>query len=171
MKHHFRKATHTEITPIWTILQQAIMRRKKDGSKQWQDGYPNLEVVKNDIEKEQGFVLLQGEEIIGYAAILINDEPAYDALEGNWVNTDNFVVLHRLALSEHQLGKGLAKKIMEYAADFALQNKIYNIKADTNFDNIAMIKIFENTGYTFCGEVFFRGSPRKAYQKVLTKLE
>jgi hypothetical protein len=30
---------------IWIILQQAIARRKADGSNQWQDGYPNPEVI------------------------------------------------------------------------------------------------------------------------------
>jgi hypothetical protein len=53
--------------------------------------------------------------------------------------------------------------------DFALSNNIFSVKADTNFDNIAMMKIFENLGYTYCGEVYFRGSPRKAYEKVLHK--
>ena len=58
---------------------------------------------------------------------------------------------------------------MEYIEDFALKNNIFSVKADTNYDNSAMLTIFEKTGYTFCGEVYFRGSPRKAYQKVLTK--
>ncbi|MEO8253635.1 MAG: GNAT family N-acetyltransferase [Flavobacterium sp.] len=171
MNFHFRKASCDETAEIWSILQQAIIRRKKDGSQQWQDGYPNLNVVKNDIEKEQGFVLLEDTKIIGYTAILINDEPAYAALDGNWLTNDAFVVIHRVAISENYLGKGLAKKIMEYVEDFALKNNIYSIKADTNFDNIAMIKIFENLGYIFCGEIYFRGSPRKAYEKVLLKME
>jgi RimJ/RimL family protein N-acetyltransferase len=59
--------------------------------------------------------------------------------------------------------------IIKYVEDFALNNNIFSVKADTNFDNIAMMKIFENLGYTYCGEVYFRGSPRKAYEKVLAK--
>lgn len=171
MNFHFRKANCDDTAEIWSILQQAIIRRKKDGSQQWQDGYPNLNVVQNDIEKEQGFVLLDGTKIIGYTAILINDEPAYAGLDGNWLTNDDFVVIHRIAISENYLGKGLAKKIIKYVEDFALKNSIYSIKADTNFDNIAMIKIFENLGYSFCGEVYFRESPRKAYEKVLLKRE
>jgi hypothetical protein len=31
------------------------------------------------------------------------------------------------------------------------------------------MKIFEKLGYTLCGEVYFRGGARKAYEKVLTK--
>ena len=169
MNYHFRKAELSEIAPIWEILHQAIQRRKEDGSQQWQDGYPNLEVVQKDIEKGEGFVLVEGETIIGYSAVLINDEPAYENIEGNWLSNDDFVVVHRVAISEKYLGKGFAKMIIKYIENFALSNNIYSIKADTNFDNIAMIKIFENLGYTYCGEVYFRGSPRKAYEKVLVK--
>ena len=169
MNYHFRKAELSEIAPIWEILQQAIIRRKEDGSKQWQDGYPNPEVVQKDIEQGKGFVLVNGETIIGYSAVLINDEPAYEKIEGNWLTNNDFVVIHRVAISEKYLGKGLAKMIIKNIEDFALSNNIYSIKADTNFDNIAMIKIFENSGYAYCGEVYFRGSSRKAYEKVLVK--
>lgn len=169
MEYHFRKAEMSEKTQIWEILQQAILRRKKDGSNQWQDGYPNPDVVQNDIEKGQGYVLTEGETIIGYSAVLINDEPAYAAIDGKWLTNDDFVVIHRIAISEKHLGKGFAKMIIKYVEDFAISNNIYSVKADTNFDNIAMMKAFENLGYTLCGEVFFRGSPRKAYEKVLAK--
>jgi GNAT superfamily N-acetyltransferase len=167
MNYHFRKAELSEIAPIWRILQQAVLRRKEEGSNQWQDGYPNPEVVQKDIEKGDGFVLLSGETIIGYSAVLINNEPAYEKIEGNWLTNDDFVVLHRVAISEKYLGKGFAKMILGYIEDFARSNNIYSIKADTNFDNIAMLKIFENSGYSYCGEVYFRGSARKAYEKVL----
>ena len=169
MNYQFRKATLTELEQIWKILQQAIQRRKEDGSNQWQDGYPNPEVIQKDIEKGSGFVLVENEKVIGYTALLISDEPAYDAIEGKWLTNDGFVVLHRVAISEEHLGKGLAKMIMKYVEAFALSNNIYSVKADTNFDNFAMIKIFESLGYSYCGEVHFRGSPRKAYEKVLEK--
>jgi hypothetical protein len=68
MQYHFRKATTTEIPQIWIILQQAIARRKADGSNQWQDGYPNPEVILNDI-KNAGYVLLEDEDIVGYVAL------------------------------------------------------------------------------------------------------
>jgi hypothetical protein len=75
MNYSFRRATPSEIPTVWDILQQAIARRKQDGSEQWQDGYPNLQSVQNDVEKGQGFVLTEGETIIGYSAVIINDEP------------------------------------------------------------------------------------------------
>ena len=165
MKYNFRKATSDDSAQIWEILQGAIHRRKNDGSTQWQDGYPNPDVVKNDIEKGIGYVLTEDNSILGYAAILINDEPAYDDLKGNWLTNEEFVVVHRLAVSENQIGKGIAQKIMLFTEDLAMQNTIFSVKVDTNFDNIPMLKIFEKLGYTYCGVVFFRGSARKAFEK------
>jgi len=169
MNYHFRKATIAEIPQIWEILQSAILRRKADGSNQWQDGYPNPEVIQKDIEKGIGFVLTEDDTIIGYSAVLVNDEPAYAEIKGKWLTNSDFVVVHRVAISDKYLGKGLAKKILEFIEAYALNNNIYSIKADTNFDNLAMMKTFEKAGYTYCGEVYFRGSPRKAYEKVLAK--
>lgn len=170
MNYSFRKATTLEIPVIWEILQQAIVRRKQDGSEQWQDGYPNLQSVQNDVEKDQGFVLTEGEKIVGYSAVLINNEPEYAKIIGKWITNDDFVVVHRVAISESHIGKGLAIKIMQHIENFALTNSIYSIKADTNFDNAAMLKIFEKLGYQYCGKVYFRGGERKAFEKVLPKV-
>lgn len=167
MHYHFRKAVITDIPEIWAILQQAIIRRKNDGSTQWQDGYPNLDVINKDIENGYGYVLTKGENTIGYCAILINDEPEYQKIEGEWLTDSDFVVFHRVAISENYLGKNLSKKIIEFIEDFARKNNILSLKADTNHDNFAMMKIFEKSGFTFCGIVHFRGSPRRAYEKVL----
>jgi len=163
----FRKAQLTELPQLWNIFQQAIARRKEAGSNQWQDGYPNPDVLRNYIVKGTGFVLTEGGTIVGYCAIMINDEPAYAHIDGKWLTDGDFVVFHRIALSAGHLGKGLAKKMMAHIEAFARRNNVGSIKADTNFDNAAMLRIFETSGYVYCGEVHFRGSPRKAYEKLL----
>jgi GNAT superfamily N-acetyltransferase len=167
MMYDFRKALITEQAQIWEILQQAILRRKEDGSQQWQDGYPNEESVRTDIEAGVGFVLTEDDVIIGYAAVLINDEPAYANIEGEWMTDGDFVVVHRIAIAQSHLGQGLSGLILEFVEDYATDQNIFSVKVDTNFDNIAMMKIFEKYAYLYCGEVYFRGAPRRAYEKVL----
>ncbi|WP_284651262.1 GNAT family N-acetyltransferase [Flavobacterium terrisoli] len=169
MNYNFRKATISEIPQVWKILQQAIIRRKKDGSQQWQDGYPNEIVIQQDIAKGIGYVLMDNDTVAGYAAILFNDEPAYEHLKGTWLTNGDFVVLHRVAISDDFLGKGLAQKIFLSTEDLAIANNIFSIKVDTNFDNIPMLKILEKLGYAYCGEVTFRGGIRKAFEKELSK--
>jgi GNAT superfamily N-acetyltransferase len=169
MNYHFRKANMTEVLEIWTILENAILRRKREGSNQWQDGYPNPEIIEKDIEKGIGYVLTENSTVIGYCAVLINDEPEYDNIQGKWLTNTDFVVVHRIAIAEIHLGKNLSKKIIDSIEDFALTHQIHSIKVDTNHDNFGMLKIFEKAGFVFCGIVHFRGSPRRAYEKVLSK--
>lgn len=167
MNYKFRKAQAAEKPQIWKIIQQAIVRRKQDGSQQWQDGYPNEEVIQRDIERGIGYVLLMGDTIVGYTAILFNDEPAYGDLKGTWLSTGDFAVVHRIAISDDYLGKGLAQKIMLLTEEIASQHNVFSVKVDTNFDNMAMLRIFDKLGYTYCGEVTFRGGVRKAFEKIL----
>ena len=165
--YQFRKALLSEKTTIWNIIKHAIDRRKEDGSQQWQDGYPNLEVIENDIENDEGFVLTDGNTIIGYCAVIINNEPEYKKIIGKWMTTEDFVVVHRIAITKSYLGRSLSQIMLKYIESFALNNSIFSVKVDTNFDNFAMLKIFEKMDYTYCGEVYFRGSPRKAFEKVI----
>ena len=168
MNYKFYKASKKDIPLIWVLIQDAIALRKKDGSNQWQDGYPNEEVIKNDIKNGIGHVLLDGSKIIGYVAILYNDEPAYKEIKGAWLTNDEFMVLHRIAISKNYLGTGMAQKIMLLCEKLATENQVYSIKIDTNFDNLPMLKLLEKLDYIYCGEVTFRGSHRRAYEKILS---
>ena len=167
MNYTLRKATEAEIPEIWIILQQAIALRKADGSTQWQDGYPNEDVIRNDIKTGVGFVLVDESEILGYVAVIINNEPEYLNIEGKWLSNGDFIVCHRIALAKEYLGKGLTRIMLGLIEDFARTKKILSVRADTNFDNIAMLTILRKSGYSHCGQVYFRGSAREAFEKLL----
>ncbi|WP_435524983.1 N-acetyltransferase family protein [Chryseobacterium indoltheticum] len=164
---HFRKANTTDIPIIWEIIQQSIERRRKDGSDQWQNGYPNLQTVESDVEKEFGYVITVDSEVAVFVALIFNDEPAYSSIEGAWLTTGEFLVIHRIAVSEKFAGQGLVKKLFDYIEDFVKSHNVQSIKVDTNFDNIAMLKILESKGYSYCGEVVLAGGVRKAFEKVV----
>lgn len=164
---NLRKATASEIPAIWKILQQAIDRRKQDGSAQWQDGYPNEQSIRNDLASGSAYVLIDNEQIIAYAAIIFDVEPAYTEIDGKWLTNEEYVVVHRVATSNEVIGKGVATHLFKLIEDIALDSNVYSIKVDTNFDNIPMLKILAKLDYVYCGEVFFRGSARKAFEKAL----
>ncbi|WP_265427705.1 GNAT family N-acetyltransferase [Chryseobacterium sp. YIM B08800] len=164
---HFRKANTTDIPIIWEIIQQSIERRRKDGSDQWQNGYPNLQTVESDVEKELGYVITVDNEVAVFVALIFNDEPAYSSIEGAWLTTGEFLVIHRIAVSEKFAGQGLVKKLFDYVEDFVRSQNVQSIKVDTNFDNLAMLKILESKGYSYCGEVVLAGGVRKAFEKVV----
>ncbi|SHM56937.1 GNAT family N-acetyltransferase [Flavobacterium chilense] len=162
-----RKAAISEIPVIWEILQDAIEQRRQDGSTQWQDGYPNELSIEKDIENGYGYVFTENESILAYAAIIFDKEPAYENIEGKWLTNGDYTVVHRVAVSKLAKGKGIATKLFESIEGLSLENNIQSIKVDTNFDNTPMLKILDRLKYTYCGEVFFRGSARKAFEKKL----
>ncbi len=163
-----RKATTADAPVVWEILQQAIEQRRQDGSEQWQDGYPNEKSIAADIAAGCGYVLEEHSAVLAYAAIISDKEPAYEAINGKWLTDGDYLVVHRVAVSNSSKGKGIATKLFAMIEDLAVRKRIYSIKVDTNFDNAPMLRIFEKLGYSYCGEVFFRGSARKAFEKVLS---
>ena len=169
LNYEFRAAKINDSKIIWELLEMAIIRRRIDGSNQWQDGYPNRKVIKNDIQKNYGYVLTFKEDIVGYCALLINDEPEYLNINGNWLTNNDFIVFHRLAISEKFLNRGLAKKMVSFIEKFAISKNIFSVKADTNHDNNPMLKLFKSLNYSLCGKGYIIESPRIAFEKVLNK--
>ena len=121
----------------------------------------------NDISKKQGFVLCAGETIVAYAAVIFNDEPAYENIDGKWLSDWPFFVVHRVAVSDAAVGRGYATEVFREVEKYSVQKQVYSVKVDTNFDNLQMLHILEKLGYQYCGEVYFRGSARKAFEKLL----
>jgi GNAT superfamily N-acetyltransferase len=162
-----RHANINELNSIWEILQQAIAQRKKDGSDQWQNGYPSEQTVIDDIQKEIGYVLVENNTIIAYAAIIFGIEPTYIDIKGHWLSNDDCVVVHRVATAESHKGKGIATQLFLLIEDLCIKNNVFSIKVDTNFDNAPMLRILEKLNYTYCGDIFFSGASRMAYEKLL----
>ncbi|KFF10626.1 GCN5 family acetyltransferase [Chryseobacterium soli] len=162
-----RKAEIEDREIIWEMIQQSIERRRQDGSTQWQNGYPNINTVESDIAKGFGYILTVDGEPAVYSALILNDEPAYSTIEGAWLSNGEFVVVHRVAIDEKFAGQGLVKKLFDHIEEFTKSHGIQSVKVDTNHDNIAMLKILESKGYSYCGEVVLAGGIRKAFEKII----
>lgn len=163
-----RPATTAELPAIWAIIQFAIEQRRLDGSRQWQDGYPNPASLQEDVDRGHAYVLEADGVLLLYAAMIFDPEPAYEAIQGKWLTNGPYLVLHRVAASAQAKGKGIATTFFRMAEDLCRERGVPSIKVDTNFDNAAMLRILDKLGYTYCGEIHFRGSPRRAYEKVVS---
>jgi hypothetical protein len=114
-------------------------------------------------------VLIENNIIVAYAAIIFGAEPSYNNIKGQWITNADYAVVHRVATSDTVKGKGVATRLFSLAEDLCMEQKVYSIRVDTNFDNIPLLKILDKLNYIYCGEVFYEGAPRKAYEKVLPK--
>ncbi len=72
-----RYANNHDLSEIMTIINEAKLFLKQSGSSQWQGSYPNEETIQNDIRNKCAFVLVVDNQVAGYAASIIGEEPTY----------------------------------------------------------------------------------------------
>lgn len=152
----------------WRIIQDAIAKRKAEGSTQWQDGYPNRTTIENDIQQGHAYIFSLDAKIIGYVALIPRVEPAYADISGAWISEhSNFLVIHRLAFNQENAGKGLARLAFQAIEHHAKIEKYTSIRLDTASDNLPMLALMQQLKYHYCGTIFMRGQPRLAFEKIV----
>ena len=114
----FRKSTKSDITKIMDIVKQAQAYFKEQNIDQWQNNYPNDEVINNDINNGESYVMLDGDDIVATTVLSFAKEKSYEnILDGKWITNGDYGVIHRIAVDNTQKGKGLSHKIIKYAEE------------------------------------------------------
>lgn len=164
----FRKAEESDIERIWQIIGQAKAQMQRLGSQQWDENYPAVEHIRQDIQAGNGYVICRERRIVAYGVISFDGEPAYKNIEGKWSNDLPYVIVHRLAIADETKRQGMAKRFMLYAEDVSRKKGIYNFRVDTKYDNAYMLRLIDKLGFKYCGEVYYRNnSARKAFEKTI----
>lgn len=163
----FRQSTRNDLNEIMHIIKQAQEYFKGAGIDQWQDGYPQLELMEEDIDKNRSYVLLEEQKICGIMSILFDGEKDYDQIyEGRWLTDGKYAAIHRIAVDTKQKGRGFASFMIEKAQELCLGKNIHSIKVDTHRDNIVMQKMLKKQGFEYCGVIYLEDmSERIAFEK------
>ncbi|MBQ7567633.1 N-acetyltransferase [bacterium] len=135
--------------------------RQRGNVSQWVDGYPEREVIAEDIRQGYCYVFEDSLGICGVFAFIIGADPTYALIEdGKWLNDEPYGTIHRIA------GYGRAKGLLGRAVAFAL-GRIANVRCDTHADNAVMRHLLEKLGFVRCGRIYTRGgAPRIAYHLI-----
>jgi predicted GNAT family N-acyltransferase len=165
----FRRAVEADICSIMNIIRQAQAYFREHGINQWQDNYPNPEIIKNDIDNKNGYVLLKDNIIIGTAAVSFDGEKNYDSIyNGKWLSSGKYAVIHRIAIENSFKGSGLSSELLKNIEKMCLNKDVHSIKVDTHKENISMQKFLQKNGFQYCGTIYLEdGNPRIAFEKIL----
>ncbi len=153
------------------LINQGINYFKKANIDQWQNNYPNELIIKNDIFSKYAYVLEENNQILGYCLISSEKDSNYDnVFDGQWLSNDNYLVIHRLVISNEFKGMNLGSKVIEFTKTLALNMQIYSIKVDTHDDNLSMIKLLTKNNFSYIGIIKIEDqSLRNAYEYVIKK--
>ncbi len=169
---NLEKSTRTDLEDIMNIIKFAQNDFKKKGIDQWQNNYPNIEVIEKDIDSDYSYVLKKGGKILGTTALIFDGEKTYDRIyDGQWLTSGDYAVIHRIAIDFNYRGTGLASKFLKEIEKLCIEKKVYSIRVDTHRNNIAMTKLLLKNGYKRCGKIYLDDkSERIAYEKILSVL-
>lgn len=165
----FRKSKKIDVEEIMSIITKAQNHLKEQGIDQWQNGYPNEDVIKEDIEMQESYVLLEDKKVVGTTALSFKGEETYNKIyNGKWLTDGNYAVIHRIAIDIDFRGKGLAREILKEIEKKCTKNMVKSIKVDTHKENISMQKFLGKHGFKYCGIIYLKnGNERVAFEKVL----
>ena len=140
MSRIIREAQPSDMADIMRVMDAAKKIMRQSGNMhQWGDGYPSEGNITADMERGGGFVIADGDQIVGYFAFLPSPEPTYDRIyEGKWLDDErSYHVVHRIASDPE------AHTLFSDIMDFCFSHDP-NIRIDThrgiNYENIEYIE-------------------------------
>ncbi len=159
-KIEIRKAKYSDLDALLGVYQKAreIMRNTGNPT-QWSGGYPQRELLEEDISLGRLFVVECDGVTVGSFVFFIGEDPVYARIEqGEWKGKGEYGVLHKVA------SNGSVKGLFSHIYNFA-KSKINYLRIDTHQDNVVMQKVLDKHGFIRAGIVYMPdGSPRIAYE-------
>ena len=167
-----RNSAHSDTGSLLALFDEARKTIAQLGIDQWQNGYPSLAVVSEDISLERSYTVKIDSQLCGTFVLIDNGEPTYDKIyEGNWKTgneSQDYVAIHRVAVSVAVRGKGISTAIINYAEAHARALGRSALRIDTHKGNVVMRRMLEKHGFEYCGVIYLEGGdPRVAYEKGL----
>ena len=121
----------------------------------WAKGfYPARAEAEAGVSEGNLFLLKIDGRIAG-SVVLNNKQPdAYRQVTwGITARPHEVVVIHTLAVHPDYMGRGVARKLMDFAKEYALQQGAKAIRLDVTEQNAPAIALYEKCGYKYIGTV------------------
>ncbi|MBD5807018.1 GNAT family N-acetyltransferase [Limosilactobacillus walteri] len=156
MAIYLRRATLNDLDAIMTIIDQARVLLKENGNPQWQDGHPFTKTIANDIQQGYSWVLIDGQQVVGTAALQLTPEQTYaDIKDGEWARPNEpYAIIHRVAALPSQSGQSLGKFIFSNLITVGYLQGVRNFRYDTHYKNLPVQKIGKDIGFVKRGTIY-----------------
>lgn len=162
-----RKATINDLDSIMKIVGKIITEMATYNNFQWDENYPQARDFVADIEKEELFVSVRENEVVGFICINRDEPNEYEGLQ--WSSTEEALVIHRMGVSSDYRHAGIGTELVGLADELATISDVKYLRTDTYSLNTKVQRLFQKCDYTFVGEMNFLGKekPFYCYEKVL----
>ena len=101
------------------------------------------------------FVVRLAAGLVATVALDGRSEPEYEQLRWLTPLGQPALIVHRLAVHPRFQRRGLAKRLMQFAEEFAADRGLASIRLDAFSGNSAALALYEGLGYVRVGELSF----------------
>lgn len=155
---NIQHAEFEEASVVVGILGRCDEAMRANGICQWDNVYPNLDVVETDARSGSLFVAREGDACVGAVALNDLQPEQYGSLP--WRCTDGRVlVIHRLCVHPEWQQRGVGSRLMDFAEGFGRTHGFNSIRLDAYTGNPAAIALYVKRGYQRIGQTFFPRRP------------
>lgn len=166
-----RPTQAADLPDVMRIIADAQADFRARGIDQWQNGYPNKQAIRNDIERGESYVVTRGEQVVATAMITFAPDPNYATIyDGEWLLAapKSYATIHRIAVDLSERGQGIAEWIVGQTERMCHKCGADSLRIDTHRDNRSMQRVAEKNGMTLCGTIYLAdGAERLAYEKIM----
>lgn len=159
-----KKAQIEDINRIMTIIKDAIIDMESESIFQWDNIYPDINIIKNDIYDGNLYVYIDENIIKGFITLNEFQDKEYKLIKWEY-NTGKILVIHRLCIDPEYKNNGLASALIKFAESFAENNNYESIRLDSFTQNKHSCKLYEMNGYYKRGTVTFRKGNFYCFEK------
>lgn len=165
-----RLAKVKDINRIMEIINEGKKNLAEKNIAQWGSDYPDQDVIMNDIENNEFYVMELNDEPVAVMSLITKPDSSYDTLKGGKWQSNSYTAVHRLAVAGEYMGNGYGLMMLEYAIEKTAELGYESIRIDTHEDNMAIVKIAEKLGFEYRGTISFdNGGMGVAYEKPVDK--
>lgn len=155
-----RPAVMADLSAVLAVYAAArATMRARGNPTQWGSTYPERQLLEQDIQRGQLYVLQEAGAVHGAFAFIPGEDPTYSHIEdGAWLDGSPYAAIHRVA------GDGVVRGVFAQCLAYC-QARCGHLRIDTHQDNLAMQHLVKKHGFQYCGVIYTDdGSPRLAYE-------
>ena len=152
---NYSKADINDLEEIYSLYQNAIIAMEKDNIHQWDEIYPDKDILKEDITKNQMYIGKTDNKIA--VCFVLSEECDEEYKNGCWKYPDSrFNVIHRLCVNPLFQNQGIAAKTLEYIENLSKSEGYDSIRLDCFTQNPYSRKLYDKAGYSITGYADWR---------------
>lgn len=150
MNLSFRIAEQKDLSKIFSMFKRSIMLMESQGIYQWDEIYPNEDILFEDISKKQLYICYMDNKFV--SAFVLNKEYDKEYDSGDWKYTDGeYIIVHRLCVDSKLQNCGIGYASMSVAERIAKSMGAESLRLDCFSENPFALRLYRNLGYEVTG--------------------